>query len=491
MEFVCIQKNCSKSFLLLIISIGLSFLSAIGFGQNLDYNPDKLLSIQQQESDFTLLYSSIENIHPAYKVFISENEYKLLVKETLENLNTEQTELEFQNEMRRFLKKIGCGHTSAKPSTQWYQMLRFDQRILPFKVFLVKEKAYIRYSTVADSLLKFGTEIISINDVPVSEILTNMKAIQEVDGYSKSYEQKRVEKLFQTYHLFLYGLHDEFNIEFLNDQNENEQLTIKSNPSNGSNLVKLNSPDDSDLKSSGSKFYLIDKLDHTALLDINSFPTGKFKAYYKQVFKMADDNDIQNLIIDLRGNGGGYFPNATNLLRYLMPEKYSLSFSRPKNKIKKNKHLQLSPIDKTTKALFNLIPDRNKQDPDRNFELRFKPKKKNHFDGKIYLLTDGATFSMSSYVTTKLKHYTDCTIIGQETGGGEKGSYALLWYKLRLPESEVQVSIPYYFLDHAVEPTLKGRGVMPDYPIEYDYDEIFLRIDKEMIMAEGLIRENN
>ena len=65
-------------------------------------------------------------------------------------------------------------------------------------------------------------------------------------------------------------------------------------------------------------------------------------------------------------------------------------------------------------------------------------KKKNHFDGKVIVLTDGATFSMGSLVAAKLKYNRDATIIGIETGGTEEGSNAVLTGQLSLPNSGIR-----------------------------------------------------
>jgi len=136
-----------------------------------------------------------------------------------------------------------------------------------------------------------------------------------------------------------------------------------------------------------------------------------------------------------------------------------------------------------------LIPDRNRKDPDRNYKINYKPYKKNHYDNKIYVFTNGGTFSMSSYTTTKLKLHTNCTIIGEETGGTEIGSNAIIWYQLTLPNTKVQVAIPRFFIDHVVIPAIEGRGVIPDIPIKYELSDLLEGKDLEMEKVIELINE--
>jgi C-terminal processing protease CtpA/Prc len=71
-------------------------------------------------------------------------------------------------------------------------------------------------------------------------------------------------------------------------------------------------------------------------------------------------------------------------------------------------------------------------------------------------VTDGGSFSMSSYVAAKLQHQTGAVLIGSETGGGEAGSNAILTYNLTLPETKIRVNLPYYVINHDVNPTPSG-----------------------------------
>ncbi len=64
---------------------------------------------------------------------------------------------------------------------------------------------------------------------------------------------------------------------------------------------------------------------------------------------------------------------------------------------------------------------------------RFKPKKKNHFDGTVYILTGGNTFSASTLFTQAVKHQKNVVVTGEETGGGAYGNNAWLIPDITLP----------------------------------------------------------
>ncbi|MDG2464911.1 MAG: S41 family peptidase [Crocinitomicaceae bacterium] len=146
--------------------------------------------------------------------------------------------------------------------------------------------------------------------------------------------------------------------------------------------------------------------------------------------------------------------------------------------------------NKMTKLVFSTIPDSDKKDPNRNYQIRYKIKKKNHFDGEVFVLKDGAIFSMGSLVATKLKYSRDATIIGIETGGTAEGSNAVLTGQLILPNSGIRVVVPQHHFDHKVDGQNNGRGLLPDIRVDYSISERIMNMDKEMMEIQKNILSN-
>ena len=91
----------------------------------------------------------------------------------------------------------------------------------------------------------------------------------------------------------------------------------------------------------------------------------------------------------------------------------------------------------------------------------FKPKEKNHFDGQVYILTGGNTFSAASLVTKALKGQENVLVVGEETGGGAYGNTAWVIPDVTLPNSKVRFRLPLFRLVIDKEEK-KGFGVVPD-----------------------------
>lgn len=472
-----ILKKCTLLLFCLI------FLSQV-FAQHYVY--DSKISPEKLKTDFSILVSSLRENHPALYDFTSKSNFDSLANACLVSLTDPLTEGEFHVLVRKFTRVIGCGHTESRPSQDWYKSVKARKNLIPIHVYLQSGKLYVRnvFDENGDSLI--GARIISIDGVSVYEILLEMKSIIGRDGVGWSMENRNVERMFQTYYTFLYGMKDVYTIEAelasgdLIRASLNGKVAEKYPAQKPIELTDV-------LEIQGAKFGMLSESKKIAVLDLNSFPSKGYKKFYRKVFKRLSEMDSINLILDVRGNGGGYFPNGNQLLRYLLNERFTMDFHKPQGQSKKNKHLKLNFLSKMTRFIFSTILDRNKVDPARNYQIRYRPVKRNHFEGEIYLLTDGLTFSAGSFVASKLENATSILSLGDETGGGEVGFNAVLSWRLDLPNSGVVVMIPIYHVD--VQPGMVdvGRGVIPNLPIHYRLEQKMSQFDLEIARVLKLI----
>jgi len=316
---------------------------------------DRILKPSQLQSDFELLVSTLNDVHPSLYSFISEDDLNQIITETNNKLSSEMHESEFHILIRKLIRQIGCGHTVARPSKNWYSSLK-SPSVLPFSVYIIEDKLFIRNSFAADSTLKTGMEILSIDGRSNIDLLKEISSIQERDGSIESFSRSKIENLFSTYYLFLFGLKDNYEIEYFDLNSNQKKENIKggiSKKSDKKEIKKVSKPNEINIDH--AHFYLSQDDPKTAFLDINSFHQKGYKNFYKKVFNELEDNKIKNLVLDLRNNGGGYFPNGNRLLRYLVDQKFEMAFNRPKNKVKKSPNLKMNFSSRMTRFFFNLI----------------------------------------------------------------------------------------------------------------------------------------
>ena len=164
---------------------------------------------------------------------------------------------------------------------------------------------------------------------------------------------------------------------------------------------------------------------------------------------------------------------------------YALNRTTPYRKYQK---------DRFSNALFLLFMTKKKKDGNYHFgyfeRKKFKPKKKNHFDGQVYILTGGNTFSASTLFAQKVKEQNNVLIVGEETGGGAYGNNAWLIPDVTLPITKVRFRLPLFRLVIDKNIPKNGRGIMPEVEALPTVKDIRRNVDYKMEKVIELIKEN-
>jgi len=92
----------------------------------------------------------------------------------------------------------------------------------------------------------------------------------------------------------------------------------------------------------------------------------------------------------------------------------------------------------------------------------YKPKSKHHYNGNIYLLTGGNSFSATTLFAAAVKGQKNVIIVGEETGGAAYGNTAWMIPDARLPNTKMGFRLPKFRLVMDNHGEKNGRGVQPD-----------------------------
>jgi C-terminal processing protease CtpA/Prc len=120
----------------------------------------------------------------------------------------------------------------------------------------------------------------------------------------------------------------------------------------------------------------------------------------------------------------------------------------------------------------------------------FKPKKKNHFDGIVYIITGGNSFSATTLFTQTVKNQDNVFVVGEETGGGAYGNNAWLIPDVTLPVTGVRFRLPLFRLVLNKDIPKDGRGVQPKIESKPTLDAIRQGTDYKMEKVMELIRND-
>jgi Peptidase family S41 len=456
-------------------------------------------SVEQLQRDFQLMQRILEEAHPSLDWYTSRDSLRAHFAHQYAQITQPMTENEAFFAWAPLLVRIRCGHTFLGHS-QAFDTQQGMRYWLPMELVCVGKHLYVKRigkKSCSDSTLQKGAELLEISGHSVAKLLDEAQVYCNTDGYNTT---------FQSHFLGLYRF---------------EELLFDRYQAKPPYLFKVRNPDGSTSEHSifrkelpaeppapalseeqkrevaakallaQRQFEVLSEAPQTMILRLNGFGYENFKPFHRAAFEAARDQKIQHLIIDLRNNPGGNTENADDILRYLIKAPVD-NFKACDGPVKQLSFAQyIEPLPKDQR--FN--PKELKALPNGQYRRkgtieRLKPDMKRRFDGQIYVLTSGFTFSAGAYFASMLRAHTQAIFIGQETGGGEVGCSGGLISKVILPETKMKMNLPHFRLMFNTDVTNQGRGVMPDHSVTYGPKAWAEQQDLELEKALELIHKN-
>jgi C-terminal processing protease CtpA/Prc len=235
----------------------------------------------------------------------------------------------------------------------------------------------------------------------------------------------------------------------------------------------------------------IDTASNTAVITLNTFSTGKLRKFFRQTFRYIKKAGITNTVLDIRSNGGGKINLSTLLTKYVTRQPFKVADSsyavarslHPYSKYIKNRFIN---------NLGLVFLTHRKKDGRYHFGMwerkLYHPKNHNHFDGDLYVLINGQTFSASALFCNAIKGQQGIKIVGEEAGGGWYGNSGIMIPDITLPNTHLRVRLPLFRLVQYSHVPKDGHGVMPDIYIGTSYDALMKGYDKKLQVVMEMIK---
>ncbi|HMU46876.1 MAG TPA: S41 family peptidase [Chitinophagaceae bacterium] len=473
------------------------------------YLPAKKYSPEQLQEDYTLYREILETHHPGLYWYTSKENMDHYFDKGMSQLKDSLTEPQFRKVLSYVTAKINCGHTSVRPSKAWGK--RPDttaiRRLFPFSVKVWPDTMVITSNLDRkDSILTRGTVVTSINGVGSVSIVDSLFEFLSTDGYNLTHKYQSLSNrgFFGSLYNSVYGASENYKIGYLDSNGNSNTITIPAyNPFADSltrkrlrTLARITPPSKKERKKenlNNIRLLKIDTVNKSAMMDLSSFARGyKLRNFFCRSFRTLRKNKINDLIIDVRSNGGGSVTNSTIITRYITDKRFKVADSlyAVRKKSPYYRYIQNHFWNKLFIAFFT----RKRKDGYYHFgyfeKHYFRPKKKNHFDGKVYILTGGNSFSATTLFTSALIKQENVIVVGEETGGGAYGNSAWLIPDVTLPETGVRFRLPLFRLVIDKDSPRNGKGVQPEIKALPTIEAIRRNVDFKVEKAMELIQKD-
>jgi hypothetical protein len=470
-----------------------------------DFNPQKKYPVSELQTDFRLLMTALEQSHPGLYSFNTKEETRHRFDSLYNSLRTEQTELQFYSTVSSALANIGCGHTAAFLSKKYRK--EFEEkncRYFPFQVKVQDHRLYILSNRSTDSSIVPGAEILELNGKPARDIERQILPYLTSDGHSETLKQYELTNGFMYYYAEFVGQPKWFQLRLRIPGDELDKLATV--PAlNLDDIHKINEKRNLSLQSVPKTKPLHFRInsEKIAVLTIHSFDDDDisaarqhFRSFIRSAFDSIKQQGVNDLVIDIRNNGGGDDYNASYLYSFLTDTAFKYY-----DRVEVTSDKKLSFLRHTDKPLlFRLFRLFVKSDPDfpsrhlwtYSRALRVQQPNPASFRGEVFVLINGGSFSATSEFAALADFHKRAVFIGEETGGNYQGDNSGLELILTLPNTHIRVRIPQmkYVLavDHA---RMAGRGIMPNYTILPGIKDFLTGKDPEEEFTLDLIQKKN
>ena len=488
-----IMKSLVSFFLLLLLT---------GCAATKKINPNKKYGKDQLLSDYALFRRILEAQHPGLYWYTAKDSMDYYFEQGETMLKDSLTETGFRNILTYVVSKIKCGHTTVRSSKAFTRA--GTGRFFPLVLKIWNDTAIVTSNlNRRDSNVIRGVQLTAIDNRPLHKIVDSMFQHLSADGYNLTHKYQTLSNrgVFGSWYTALFGIKSKYSVSYIDSIGNTRSAMVSLynyKPDSARKMQRKLAPRQARRQRhkqllAYNRNLRFDTSLSMAVMDLSTFTRGyRLQRFFRSSFRKLQRKETQNLVIDLRSNGGGSVTNSNLLTKYIIDKRFKIADSI--YAIKRTSPFWKYQENRFSNWLFLTLMTHRKKDGYyhfRYFERKyFKPKKRNHFDGKVFVLTGGNTFSASTLFAQVVKGQHNVTIVGEETGGGAYGNNAWLIPDVTLPITKVRFRLPLFRLVIDKNIPKNGHGIIPEVEATPSVQAIRQNDDFKMDKVRELIKSN-
>jgi Peptidase family S41 len=426
-------------------------------------------TIEDQSADFDELYQNLLINHPKIGTAADSLQLQVIydsIKKTfVEGASQEQA----LNKYAVLLNSIGCGHTAfATPRNK-----KEKQRALPIKLKYIETKAIVM--TAAEGTIPKGACIDKINNISIADWIKRMAYFN--GGVDNNREEVKIQSILDEMVInrnMLYANANRVSIEYtLGAETKKDSIDFVSWDSA---MQVINDFDEDRLF---PLYYFMDTTYKTMYVKVSSFLYDMMHpATAIEMAKEMDEENFDNVIIDLRGNGGGSVQFGQYFLGHFLKDSvfvFDTIAMKQTARASFMKNIFYKLFYKKSEAPYtksDIWIYRKQEKNIENFNGFIARQRINFAKKKLFVLIDNASFSMAPICAQLLKN-DGAILIGEEAAGRGYLNYAILVNRLSLKKTKLDYSIPFFKgITNAATPVDKSKNLMPTYLVKWTLQDV-------------------
>ncbi|HMO39316.1 MAG TPA: S41 family peptidase [Saprospiraceae bacterium] len=377
------------------------------------------LSKQQATQDVEFFVKTLEAKHPNPTANFPN--YRAYKDSLIASFSASIASEDFAKTICLYANLFQDGHTFASN-----MKIPDTAQVLPFDVAMKNNRFFILNSLHKDFSTEYkGAEIIGINGTSIRDVIN--LAMPFAGGETEAHQLARLAYSFAG---FVYRVMGE--ITEVNLQQEGKHVSIRPPLIDRAQWLQKS------ISTNRPVFDYQNIDEKTSLIlftDMSNLSKKEFSQFLDKTFQGIKNSNTENLIIDLRHNGGGNFLYGQMLLAYLTDKPYTVH----------NKYQYDMDGKKTNPKMFEIKPENQK----------------NRFVGNVYFLTSPYTYSSAASMIAAVKFNKIGQIIGTPIGQPYAGFIDMTTFTLPNSKLLCGTSTVYYEYAGATDSN-KNLGIEPD-----------------------------
>lgn len=458
-------------------------------------SPAQMISRERLANDVDVLQRAFESLHPGLLRYNTPDQMRQNFAALRNALDGDRSVAQAYLALSEFAAKIECGHTYPnfynQPKAIRTALFERADRV-PFEFRWLDGRMVITRNLSTDAALTPGTQVLSIEGIAVRDILAKLMTIARADGHNDAKRAALLEvqgrEEYETFDIYLPlyfpqvdGTHT-LRIRGPDSAAGRElsvpALTYAQRLAARREVVVADRPAWS-LQFSENELAVL-RMPTWALYDTK----WNWAAFLKESFTTLRQRATPVLVIDLRGNEGG-LAVGDELLAYLTPTPLAPFPSRDLVRYRKVAD-DLAPYLDTWDPSFKDWGEQASPVDERYFQLSRTsserpaalPPRVPRFAGKVFVLIGPNNSSATFEFARQIKQTGLGTLVGQTTGGNQRGINGGAFFFLRLPNSRIELDLP--LIGQFPLEAMPDAGIEPDVAVTTSLEDIVARRDAEM-----------